>query len=730
MKKVFKTILIVFVLLAVIIIVALPPVTKYLIEKNDMEWIGRKVEMDKLKINLFTGTLKVNGFKMYESDQKTIFSSFDTLIINTKPYRLFADEFNVQSFYLKNFTTTIILRDSSFNFDDLIDFYQADSDSMEAPEADTLNQEILKYELSNLELADANIIFDNQQIGKETNIDSLDLIVPFIGWNQQDQSEAGLKFSFKNGGYFQSTIHAHPTSGEFDANVIINRLYLDAFYEYAKSIGNINSLTGTMDIDLMLDGNLNDYENIAVSSLVQLHQFEMTDTANQRFIAADYARCQLAEINYFDKRYVIDSLFLNQPYTYFELRDTSNNYFEIFNVASADTLAETTEADTNAIDTVPELYYAIHNLEIENGILDYRDNLTGEPFDYHLSQMKLSADSISSTADWVEFKSTMLLNERGTLVAQLGIDPNNPYELFLDFSVEKFLLPDLNIYTNFYMGHTILEGDMFYYSTTRITNGDIESENKLLVKNPSLNSSRKGLYNLPLKFALFLLKDKNGDVNLDVPVRGDLNDPSINVGKIVWNTFKNLIIKIAASPGKLLASVVGGDPKDLEAIEFAYADTALTPQHIKQLDLLLDLETKKEELAIELAYRVDETLQKEAIAELEAERMFTAQTKKDVAANRKKFETFLMEQTQSDSLDFKKACMQLVGESEVNALVEQFNANRIKAVTSYLTLHSDSSQIKVKPYDSTLPENVGSYPLFKVNFSMKDDADNASAAEN
>ena len=56
---------------------------------------------------------------------------------------------------------------------------------------------------------------------------------------------------------------------------------------------------------------------------------------------------------------------------------------------------------------------------------------------------------------------------------------------------------------------------------------------------------------MPLKFAFFLLTDKNGDINLDVPVSGNLNDPEVSVSKIVWQTFKNVIGKTVAAPVNL-----------------------------------------------------------------------------------------------------------------------------------------------------------------------------------
>ncbi len=42
--------------------------------------MGRQIALNKLKINYFTGTITMTDFKMFESDEKEVFVSFDTLI--------------------------------------------------------------------------------------------------------------------------------------------------------------------------------------------------------------------------------------------------------------------------------------------------------------------------------------------------------------------------------------------------------------------------------------------------------------------------------------------------------------------------------------------------------------------------------------------------------------------------------------------------------------------------
>lgn len=706
--------------LVLLILLFSPVIAKNYILKNSKELLGRQIRLEKLGINYFTGTIKVFDFQMLEANDQDVFVSFDTLIVDTEPYRYISDEIVLERFLLQGLDVQISQKDSVFNFDDLIAFHTA-GDSIPK---DTLNEKPLKYSLSNLELKQSYFTYDDQNVGKVTNIDDFSFFIPFIGWDQNDKSNADFKFKFKRGGYFASTLNINPASGEFDCEISINDLYLDPFYEYVAEYAHINSFEGRMNSELLITGNINEPKKALVSGTTDIFDFGMTDKTDQKFLGTKSIHTTLEEINYDQESYKIDSLRISEGYVKFQLDSISNNLFRIFKLDAVremeDTKDEKEESPEVEIDStaVSNLYYQINNLNVNNTVLDYTDNLTGQAFDYHLSEIEIDSDSIASNSDWIDIYSQMLLNERGTLDAKVGYDPSNLLTMSIDITVERFLLSDLNIYASYYTGHNILQGDMFYYSNSKITNGDIVSENRLLVKNVSVDSEAKGLYNLPLKFAIFLLKDKNGDINLDVPVRGDLNDPEVDVGKIVWTTFKNMITNAVAKPVNFLAGLVGGDPKELESIEYAYLDTIPTEKQIRQFDLLLDLEEKKEGLEIDMVYYVDPILQKEALAEATVGERYWKKEKKDYLKDQDGFFAYVRKHSGQDSLDIKQAILELANPVEMDSLSKQYDRARIRNAKDYLTAINDSTQIILRSADLKEPLNNGSIPIFQLEYSM------------
>lgn len=659
---------------------------------NSKELLGRQIDIERLRFNYFTGNMHMNGFEMYEPDEKTIFVSFDTLNVNIEPYQFIFNKKVVEQLYLQGLYVNIVQQDSTFNFDDLVAFHSAEDDTeSENPE----EEEAFKYILSNLELKDAQFVYEDRNLPDTTRIEDFSFFIPQISWDQEEKSNADIRFNFKEEGYLESSLNINPVDGEYDARIKIYHLYLNPFLKRFQEYAEVSAVEGFLDTDLIIRGNVNEAEKSTVSGSTSLSKFSMEDADSKKFLSSELIVCTLQEIDYFNSSYHIDTLAFNQPYLFFQLDSLSNNLLRIFKMDSGSATEEASESEASEMtaDTTSQsgLFYAINHMRLQDGVVDYTDNLTGQPFEYHLSDIQVDTDSIFSDADWVEINARMLLNERGTLKAQVGFDPVDFMDGRLDISVEKFLLPDLNIYTKHYAGHTMVEGDMFYYSDSKLVGGQIESQNRLVIKQPTVTNSEGGLYSLPLKFALWLLSDENGDVNLNVPVRGDLNDPEIDVWKLVWSTLRNKITDTANDPVQSLAPLVGADPKQLQSIEFEYTDSLPSVENKQQLNWLIELKQKKEGLAIDLEYFVDDELQRKALVDVKDE---------------------LKEEKSKDS-----------AESASQELSDLYSKARMRNVRRYLDSLSSETQIQLKEWDSLAPGNSGAIPYFKINFSLQNETD-------
>ena len=80
---------------------------------------------------------------------------------------------------------------------------------------------------------------------------------------------------------------------------------------------------------------------------------------------------------------------------------------------------------------------------------------------------------------------------------------------------------------------------------------------------------------LPVLLAVALLKDSRGNIDINLPISGSLDDPEFSVGGIVVRVVLNMVVKAVTSPFSLLASAFGGG-EELSYVEFAPGSAALT----------------------------------------------------------------------------------------------------------------------------------------------------------
>jgi hypothetical protein len=382
---------------------------------------------------------------------------------------------------------------------------------------------------------------------------------------------------------------------------------------------------------------------------------------------------------------------------------------------------EVTVADSSETEDEP-MEFTVNHLVIQNGLMDFSDQTLNEPFNYELSQIAVDMDTISLQDNWVNVKASMKLNKRGNLEAKVGFNPMSPLDkIALDYELTDFQLPDINIYSKFYTGLPILFGEMYYKNKTRIDNKQLVSENNLIIRKVEIGRKTGGLYDVPIKLALFILKDINGDINFDIPVRGDLSDPKVRIWPIVWDTFKSFSYKIVASPFKALGQMLGVSEKELEEITFIYSDSTLTDNQTRSLDHLLKIAEIKPELQIELLYRNDRKLERMDAVSWYSQNRFMQKTGKKPLTNSAEYLSFLKTETGRDSLNIQDYERIFTPPAVADSILTVREKQRYNNVANYLKSKNDSTTIKVIGYNPDEVLNIGSRPRFEVKYLLAEE---------
>lgn len=162
-------------------------------------------------------------------------------------------------------------------------------------------------------------------------------------------------------------------------------------------------------------------------------------------------------------------------------------------------------------------------------------------------------------------------------------------------------LSPLTPYSGTYVGYTIARGKVSFDLAYKIENRQLSSENKVFVDQLTFGDRVESdkATNLPVRLAVALLKDRKGEIHLDLPVTGRTDDPEFSVWRVVWQILKNLLVKAATSPFALMEAAFGGK-EDFSAIRFAPGSASLAPAEREKLAKLAQAIGERPSLKVDI----------------------------------------------------------------------------------------------------------------------------------
>ncbi|QLG86859.1 DUF748 domain-containing protein [Chitinibacter bivalviorum] len=251
------------------------------------------------------------------------------------------------------------------------------------------------------------------------------------------------------------------------------------------------------------------------------------------------------------------------------------------------------KADDAAASMIP---IRIGKIDLSGGNIRYSDLLIRPNFTANLTEMGGQIAGISSQND-----TRASLDLKGSVdnIAPVQIQGSlNPLakDIFYDVKggVKGYELTSASMYSEKYTGFGITKGKMSMEVAYHIENGKLKASNKLFLDQLTLSGDKvdgPDVTKLPVKFALSLLTDRKGQVKLNLPIEGSLDDPEFRIGAIIWQVVGNVLEKIVTAPFDALGAAFSDGPS-LSYVTFEpgrarISDAAATS--IKQVaDILLD----------------------------------------------------------------------------------------------------------------------------------------------
>ncbi len=175
---------------------------------------------------------------------------------------------------------------------------------------------------------------------------------------------------------------------------------------------------------------------------------------------------------------------------------------------------------------------------------------------------------------------------------------------FVDLKVDfknVDLLP-LSPYSGKYAGYELARGKLGLDIAAKLSGDQLDATNVITLNQFTFGAPVESpdATKLPVRLGVALLKDINGQIVVDVPMSGNVNDPDLRIGKVVLRVVVNLLTKAAVSPFALLGSMFGGGGDELAYQEFAPGGSELQPAERKKLETMARALTNRPGLSLAL----------------------------------------------------------------------------------------------------------------------------------
>lgn len=251
----------------------------------------------------------------------------------------------------------------------------------------------------------------------------------------------------------------------------------------------------------------------------------------------------------------------------------------------------------------------IRRLDVVKGRIELMDETVTPTFAGEISQLSGEVRYEPEQTDRAN------LTLRGTLDRSVPLElhgwfamSGGPLRLSLEATLRDYELSEVNTYAEKYVRYQVRRGRVTVKANYSYDGGDLDAENDVVLRHVELGEQRGDEFQerigIPLKLALALLEDADGEIRLNIAVRGNVNNPEFGMESALWESVQAAVLKALTAPFKLLGTIltVGGKIGEvrIDPVTFLPGAVEPDPSSKDRLAKLVDFSKSKPRVKLEL----------------------------------------------------------------------------------------------------------------------------------
>lgn len=450
-----------------------------------------------------------------------------------------------------------------------------------------------KFDIKNINVNNANIalthLFEGEKIAHK--FDNLFVKIANLSsdFSKPFDAKVDMKSSQKLNLDLTSKIKLEPL--DITAKIKLEDKNLPKYFAYAKPFLEADLSSGEMSAN----AELHYAKDIKADAKLSVKDIRLDDKNKEKLIA--FKSLDVDKISLFKDNLEITGVALNSPFIKAHLsKEREFNLSKIVkedkNKAQNEQKAESKKVASKKDD---ELNFSIKNFSLNNGEVDFSDASLFMPFATKISNLNGKLTDIDKKRPSSgEFKGTVGKNGFSQITAKLfPFELKQNTDIKLDF--KDIDLIDITPYSGQFLGYKIKKGKLNLNLNYSVVDSKLNGSNLINFDTLTLGEKvdSKDAVNLPLSLAISILSDQNNQINIDLPVEGNLDDPDFKYGGVIWAAVKKLFADITLAPFRFLGNALGLGGKDLSSIDFLAGSSELISSETPKIADFIKLTTAK-----------------------------------------------------------------------------------------------------------------------------------------
>ena len=608
------------------VIIWLGPMVEAYVEKHATELVGRKITMDNLSVKLLSGDIRAENVVLYEDDESEEFVSIGSFDADIDIASLLDNHIYISHVALDSSRVALVQDVETFNFSSLVDYlaehYATDDD---APAG-----EPWEVTIEDVAVSDGVVIYRDVALAQEWVLSELSLASPCI-YLDNAVTRIDASMLINDNGMLEGIADVNISTFDFLFDGKLDGFNIADTYNYIYPVVNLKGIEGVIGAECHLEGNILDILAMNISGDISASKVSLLGPDGGSLLSAEELAVSIDRVNIAEQYFHLHSVTANGYATQLLFKDDgTTNFDSLFYEVPEVTVESSAEALGNDMydvkervilttseDVAPfgEIELSIEKLALKGGSVRYGDSTMHEPFEYMLNDISVVCDNFT-----LKDKNRVIIRAQLPKQGRAMLQWEGSLEDFYNQSILAMLsnvdMQALSSYVEYYTAYPVASGNFTLCSQNVVSNGRLNGVNQIGTYNFNVGDKNKGLkaeYDIPVKLGLYVLTDREGHIDIELPISGDVTSPEFSLRKVIWQAIGNVFLKVAVSPFEWMSQ----DKQDaFRHIDIDILSPGLDSEHYARIDTMVNTLKEDATLAVCLKPRVNYNKAVRRIAEL------------------------------------------------------------------------------------------------------------------